>query len=70
MGLAEKMFSRATTTCPLRSDCHKDSNKRYFKSLFEDDWEVFVIRRDNERGKFDWFTLCCEAAQSQCGTIC
>ena len=70
MGLAEKMFSRSTTTCPLRSDCHRDSNKRYFKSLFENDWEVFVIRRDNKDGKFDWFTMCCEAAQAQCGITC
>jgi hypothetical protein len=69
MGLAEKMFSR-TTTCPLRSDCHRDSTNRYFKSLFENDWEVFVIQRDNEAGKFDWFTLCCEAARSQCGKSC
>ena len=60
MGLAEKMFSRSSTTCPLRSDCKRESNKRFFASLFETDWEVFVIKRDNENDKFDWFTLCCE----------
>lgn len=60
MSLAEKMFSRSTTTCPLRSECEKESNNRYFDSLFESDWEVFVIKRDNETNDFDWFTLCCE----------
>lgn len=62
MGLAEKMFSRSTKTCPLRSDCLKESNKKYFESLFDNDWEVFVIKRHDEKGKFDWFTLCCDAA--------
>jgi hypothetical protein len=70
MGLAEKMFSRSSTSCPLRSDCVRESNNRYFESLFEDDWEVFVIRRNSEAGKFDWFTLCCEAAGSQRGMHC
>ncbi len=70
MGLSEKMFGRSTTSCPLRSDCQRDSNEHYFKSLFESEWEVFVIKRDDKGGKFDWFTLCCEAAQSQCGSSC
>ena len=63
MGLAEKMFSRSTKSCPLRSDCRSESNKKYFESLFDDEWEVFVIKRDAEKGGFDWFTLCCDAAQ-------
>ena len=63
MGLAEKMFSRPSMACPLRSDCKRESNQRYFASLFETDWEVFVIKRDNDSGKFDWFTLCCEEAK-------
>ena len=62
MGLAEKMFSRSATGCPLRSDCKKDSDRRYFKTLFDDNWEVFVIKRDREKGSYDWFTRCCEAA--------
>lgn len=70
MGLAEKMFSRTATSCPIRGDCFTVTNDRYLKSLFENDWEVFVIRHNNEAGKFDWFTLCCEAARSQCGTNC
>ena len=63
MGLAEKMFSRGTKTCPIRSECRTRSDRRYFDDLFREDWEVFVIKRDNDRGVFDWFTLCCEAAE-------
>ena len=62
MGLAEKMFTRdAKGGCPLRSDCKKESDQKYFASLFERSWEVFVIKRDELTGKFDWFTQCCEA---------
>lgn len=60
MSLAKKMFSRSSKTCPLRSDCKMRSDQKYFDSLFADEWEVFVIRRDNERGRFEWFTQCCE----------
>jgi hypothetical protein len=62
MDLAEKMFSRSKLFCPLRSDCKKQSDRRYFDSLFDQDWEVFVIRRDDKKGNFNWFTQCCEAA--------
>lgn len=65
MELAEKMFTRSTRTCPVRSDCSKQTNQRYFETLFEDEWEVFVIKHDAERGGFDWFTLCCESAPAQ-----
>jgi len=30
------------------------------RSLFERDWEVFVIKHDKDTGKFKWFTECCE----------
>jgi hypothetical protein len=26
---------------------------------------VFVIKRNNEKNRFDWFTLCCEAAVTE-----
>ena len=71
MGLAEKMFSRSVARCPLRSECFKDQNETYFDSLFDKNWEVFVIKRDSERNKFGWFTLCCEHARSKsylCGS--
>ncbi len=64
MHLAEKMFGRSSKACPLRSDCSRNSSKAYFDSLFDGNWEVFVIKRDHETEKFDWFTLCCEEAGS------
>ena len=62
MALGDKMFSRETKICPLRGDCRRESNRKYFDSLFDADWEVFVVKRDNDRETFDWFTLCCETA--------
>ncbi len=60
MNLAEKMFGRSSKSCQLRSDCSKRSSKVYFDSLFESDWEVFVIKHDSNMKTFNWFTLCCE----------
>ena len=62
MHLAEKMFSRSTKSCPIRSDCKNESDRRFVDKLFERDWEVFVIKRNDDEGRFDWFTLCCEEA--------
>ena len=63
MTLAEKMFSRSETQCQLRSDCREESDRRYFGELFARDWEVFVIKKDEQTGTHNWFTLCCEAAK-------
>ena len=62
MHLAEKMFGRSTKSCPVRTDCAKQSNRRFVDGLFADNWEVFVIKRDANTENFDWFTLCCEEA--------
>lgn len=64
MRLAEKTFSRGTKTCPIRSDCRNEANRKYFDRLFSDPWEVFVIKRDGDKKQFDWFTLCCDAADT------
>jgi hypothetical protein len=61
MRLGDKMFTRSTTVCPIRSDCQRKSDKKYFDSLFEQDWEVLVIRRD-EQGAYNWSTWCCDSA--------
>ena len=62
MGLAEKMLNRSAKVCTIRSDCKQESDRRHFDELFQSKWEVFVIRRDEQTGKMDWFTQCCECA--------
>ena len=64
MNLAEKMFARGTKSCPIRSDCKRDADRKYFDSLFESDWEVFVVRPGG-KDHFEWFTLCCEAGGAE-----
>lgn len=64
MHLAEKMFGRSTKQCPIRSDCKNESDRKFVDNLFAEDWEVFVIKHDDDRGSFRWFTLCCEAARN------
>ena len=63
MQLAEKMFSRSRKSCPVRSDCKDKSDRKFIDDMFSDDWEVFVIKRNDEDHSFRWFTLCCEAAR-------
>jgi hypothetical protein len=64
MSLAEKMFARGMRSCPIRSACKRDADRSYYDSLFETDWEVFVVRRDADRDDFRWFTLCCERSET------
>ena len=63
MGLSDKMFCKGNLGCPPRSDCGRPSNRAYFTTLFEKEWEVFVIKRDKTNDRFDWYTLCCDAAE-------
>jgi hypothetical protein len=63
MSLSDKMFRHSSPGCGFGTDCRKESDRRHFDDLFASVWEVFVIKHDREKGKFDWFTLCCEAAE-------
>ena len=45
--------------CGLRTECRREADSEYFEKLFGRAWEVFVIRRDPETGKYGWQTLCC-----------
>jgi hypothetical protein len=60
MELLGKMFCCTAIPCRKPSEGGSASDRRHQEWLFDKDWEVFVIRRDPESGKFDWFTLCCE----------
>jgi len=64
MTLSQKMFSRSETQCDLLISCREESGRKKSRPLFERDWEVFVIKRDEQTGKHIWFTLCCEAANT------
>lgn len=48
--------------CYLRSTCRKNADRAAIKSLFEREWEVFVIKRDPATGKYRGHTLCCDTA--------
>lgn len=48
--------------CHLRSKCKQDADRAYIASLFDGEWEVFVIRRDESTGEMRGMTVCCEAA--------
>lgn len=64
MKLAEKTNECAKPPCPIRSDCRREADEKFFTGLFDKDWEVFVIRRNEDLDTYDWFTLCCEAAET------
>ena len=66
MSLAEKMFDRVTPGCGFRSECRSKSNRKFFGDLFAEDWVALVIRHDEDKGKYNWFTLCCEKVNAIC----
>jgi len=66
MSLKDKMFDRNKPGCGFGSDCRKSSTRKFFSDLFAEDWEVFVIRYDEAKGKHNWFTQCCEAVNELC----
>jgi hypothetical protein len=47
-------------SCDLRSECRREADKRFFGSMFEREWEVFVIRQDPATGRFNGETVCCD----------
>lgn len=59
MSFREKFIS---AKCYLRSVCRQEIDNAANKSLFERDWEIFVIKRDPETGTYRSQTLCCDAA--------
>lgn len=60
---ADRKQSCTAAPCPIRSDCRREADKKFFTGLFDKEWEVFVIRHDEVAKKYDWFTLCCDAAE-------
>lgn len=64
INLSQKLIGEA---CYIRSACRENSDREYFKSMFDSDWEVFVIKRDPTTGKFKGETLCCDYAAASGG---
>lgn len=60
MELGKLKHRSGGASCPIRSECRKQADRKFFEGLFEADWEVFVIKHDNQSGKYAWFTECCE----------
>ena len=56
--------------CALRSECKSDSDREYFSSLFERNWEVFVIKKDPETGLLKGETICCESVSNHQTAVC
>lgn len=53
---------KCTASCPISFDSQKKAREDKSVGLFDEEWEVFVIKRNAETNKYDWFTLCCEDA--------
>ena len=48
-----------TAGCHIRSECKRESDSKYFKELFEREWDAFVIKYDENTGKLRSFIECC-----------
>jgi hypothetical protein len=59
-------YNSSSARCHLRTECRAKRDREYFNDLFEDDWKVFVIKRDKQNDAFNWFTLCCEPENNSC----
>lgn len=66
MSFREKFIS---AKCYLRSLCTPERDAAASKSLFERDWDVFVVKHDPATGKYRSQTLCCDAAPTTLGTV-
>jgi hypothetical protein len=50
---------RGTAACHLRSACRRESDSRYFKALFEREWDFFVVKKDEKNGDLRPHIECC-----------
>jgi hypothetical protein len=47
------------SACHIRSACKRESDSKYFKDLFERQWDYFVIKPDTKTGRFHSHIECC-----------
>lgn len=43
--------------------CRQNADRAAIKSLFEREWESYVIKRDPATGQYRGHTVCCETAR-------
>ncbi len=56
--LAEKIEA-SKVCCQKAKDYILEKKRAFYDKLFNSEWEVFVIKRDNKTEKFVGKTVCC-----------
>ena len=59
MSFRDKFIS---AKCYLRSICKQESDLAANRSLFEREWEVYVVKWDPSSRRYASLTLCCDSA--------
>lgn len=45
--------TRREKTCPIRSECRAQSDQKFFKQLFANDWDELVITVNGQTGELE-----------------
>ena len=45
--------------CHIRSNCKRESDSKYFKELFEHEWDYFVVKTNANTGEYRGHIECC-----------
>ena len=59
MTAKEKRIEKFRAGCRTTSSHNSETNAKSKKDLFDREWEVFVIKRDEATGKLIGKTACC-----------
>lgn len=51
--------NKETAACHIRCACKRESDRKFFKSLLEREWDYFVIKPDTTTGEFRGHIECC-----------
>lgn len=62
MGAKENRIEKFKVGCRTTSSLNAGENAESNKNLFDREWEVFVIKRDEATGKLIGKTACCALA--------
>ncbi len=59
MATKENRIEKFKAGCRTTSSNNAGTNAEFNKNLFDREWEVFVIKRDEATGEFIGSTACC-----------